>query len=50
MYTIHFFDEFVFDDVVLFEGTLDECLDFVAEDEDGELYITEPDGFTVYES
>ena len=46
MYTVCFFDEFACDDVAIFEGTLEQCITFV--DGDDELYIVEPDGFTVY--
>jgi hypothetical protein len=35
------------DDVMVFSGSLADCLAYV--DGDDELYITEPDGFTVYE-
>ena len=34
------------DDLMIFEGTLEECLAIVGEDS----YIVEPDGFTVYEA
>ena len=36
------------EDECIFEGTLSECLELIARDEEGELYIVEPDGFTVY--
>ena len=36
--------------VMVLEGTLEECLAYVEDDEyPEELYILEPDGFTVYE-
>ena len=57
MYTVCFFDESTMDDAVLFSGSvclrhelrrlpLAECLSYV--DGDAEMYIVEPDGFTVY--
>ena len=50
MYTVYMFDEVVVDDVIVFQGTLEECQEFVAEDAyPEELYIVEPDGFTVVE-
>lgn len=49
MFTVHAFDEFVFDDVVVFEGSLEECRDYVAGGEDEGLYIEAEDGFTVVE-
>lgn len=48
MYTVHCYDEFTADEMVVFEGSLAECLAVVADDEFDELYIVEPDGFTVY--
>ena len=52
MFTVQYFDEATFDDEIVFSGTLEECLAFVgtSEDEDfnDELFIVEPDGFTVY--
>jgi hypothetical protein len=41
------FDDACVDDVMVFSGSLADCLAYV--DGDDELYITEPDGFTVYE-
>ena len=46
MYTVCFFDESTMDDAVLFSGTLADCLAYA--EGDSELYIVEPDGFTVY--
>jgi len=49
MYSIWTLDGLWLDDVMVFEGTLEECLAYVEEDEyPEELYILEPDGFTVY--
>ena len=48
MYTVCFFDESTMNDAVLFSGSLAECLSYVGED--AEMYIVEPDGFTVYEA
>ena len=45
MYTVWAFDEMVFDDVVLFTGTLAQCKEFKGTDD--ELYVVAPDGFTV---
>jgi len=51
MYSVWTLDGLWLDDVMVFEGTLEECKAYVAEDEfDEELYILEPDGFTVYEA
>ena len=46
MFTVMGYDEAVMDEVEMFEGTLEECEAFV--DGDEELYIVEPDGFTVH--
>ena len=44
-------DDLCCDDVMVFEGTLEECEVYIAEDEfEEEFYILEPDGFTVYEA
>lgn len=55
MYSVKFYDDGLTDDVTVFEGTLAECLDYVHEAEADpdydcfeELFIVEPDGFTVY--
>lgn len=48
MFTVYTYDEMAMDDVVVFEGTLAECVAYV--DGDEELYIVEPDGFTVWEA
>lgn len=45
MYTVMWFDEATQDDMTVFTGTLDECTAYV--DGDDELFIVEPDGFTV---
>ena len=47
MYTVWNYDDATCDDKMIFEGTLTECIEYV--DDDIELYIVEPDGFTVYE-
>jgi len=60
MYTVQYFDEATQDDATLFTGTLEECQNYIqeayeeAEDEfeteaADELFIVEPDGFTVVE-
>ncbi len=50
MYSVFMYDEMTMDDVVVFEGTLIECKTYIAEDDyPEELYIVEPDGFTVVE-
>lgn len=50
MFTVWTHDDAVVDEVMVFEGTLEECRAYVADDEWGdELYIVEPDGFTVVE-
>ena len=46
MFTVWTYDEAVCDDVQVFEGTLEECVDYV--DGDEEFYIVEPDGYTVH--
>ena len=50
MYTVNFFDEATQDDAVVFTGTLAECEMYVElfDDDGEELYIVEPDGFTVH--
>lgn len=59
MYTVQYFDEATQDDEVLFTGTLAECQAYIqeayeeAEDDfetecADELFIVEPDGFTVH--
>ena len=51
MYSVWMTDDLCCDDVSVFAGTLDECLAYVADDDfPEELYILEPDGFTVYEA
>lgn len=47
MFAVCVFDEMVWDDMVVFEGTLEECRAVVAEDE--EFFIVAEDGFTVVE-
>ena len=50
MFTVMMHDDLVVDEVVVFEGTLAECQQYVADDEWGdELYIVAEDGFTVVE-
>ena len=49
MYSVWMADDMFCDDAMVFEGTLEECLTYTAEDELDEMYIVEPDGFTVYE-
>lgn len=47
MYTVWMFDDACCDEMMVFSGSLADCLAYV--DGDDEFYITEPDGFTVYE-
>jgi hypothetical protein len=49
MYTVWTFDDATCDDMMVFEGTLAQCIDYVGDDEDDEFYIVEHDGFTVVE-
>ena len=50
MFTVYTHDDLVVDEVVVFEGSLEECQQYVADDEWGdELYIVAEDGFTVVE-
>lgn len=49
MFAVYVFDEMVMDDVVVFEGSLEECRNYVAGDEDESLYIVAEDGFSVAE-
>lgn len=49
MYTVWMTDDAVCDDVMVFAGSLAECVEYIADDEFDEMYIVEPDGFTVYE-
>lgn len=49
MYTVWMFDDGLYDESLVFSGTLAECLDYVGDDEFEELFIVEPDGITVYE-
>lgn len=49
MYTVWTYDDATCDDMMVFEGTLTECLEYVEADEDEEFYIVEPDGFSVVE-
>lgn len=44
MFTVYTFDEFVLDDVKVFEGTLEECREYVGDSD--EFDIIAPDGFT----
>lgn len=46
MFAVYVFDEMVMDDVAVFEGSLEECNDYVAGDEDEGLYIVAEDGFS----
>lgn len=51
MFTVRYYDDGLMDEVVIFEGTLDECLAVLAEtadDNQEDTFIVEPDGFTVY--
>ena len=52
MYTVNAFDEFVFDTITVFKGTLEQCLKYVKDidNDEIELYdITAPDGYTTIE-
>lgn len=46
MYTVWVYDDACCDDVMVFEGSLTECLAYI--DDNAEFYIVEPDGFTVW--
>ena len=46
-YTVWTYDDATCDDMMVFEGTLTECVEYV--DGDEEFYIVEPNGFTVVE-
>ena len=50
MYTVNFYNEDTQDEVVVFTGTLADCEMYVElfKDDGEELYIVEPDGFTVH--
>lgn len=49
-YTVTAFDELCFDDVKVFTGTLNECIEYVKGDTDNTDYcIVAPDGFTAIE-
>lgn len=45
MYSVMYFDEACWDDLIVFVGSLDDCRTYV--DGDDELFIVAPDGFTV---
>jgi hypothetical protein len=49
MYTVYAYDDMVCDAVVVFEGSLEECREYVADDEFDEFEIVAPDGFTSVE-
>lgn len=50
MFTVMMHDDLVVDEMGVFEGTLEECRQYIADDEwDDELYIVAEDGFTVVE-
>lgn len=50
MFTVMTHDDMVVDEMVVFEGTLQECREYIADDECGdELYIVAEDGYTVVE-
>ncbi len=50
MYTVYAYDDMVCDYEVVFEGTLEECRDYVQGDDECDDYIiTAPDGFTTVE-
>lgn len=46
MYTVWTFDDACVDDVMVFSGSLTDCLAYV--DGDEEYYIMEPNGYVVY--
>ncbi len=50
MFTVRYFDGGVYDEMVAFTGSLAECEMYVElfRDDGEELYIVEPDGFTVH--
>ena len=45
MYTVQYFDDGIQDDMVVFMGSLADCI--VYKDDDNDFYIVAPDGFTV---
>ena len=47
MFTVYAHDDLVCDSVVVFEGTLEECIEYV--DGDEEFEVVAEDGFTVVE-
>ena len=49
MYIVYAYDDMVCDAVVVFEGSLEECREYVADDEFDEFEIVAPDGFTSVE-
>ena len=49
MYTVYAYDDMVCDAVAVFEGSLEECREYVADDEFDEFEIVAPDGFTSVE-
>ena len=50
MFTVMMHDDMIVDEMVVFEGNLEECRQYVADDEwSEELYIVAEDGFTVVE-
>lgn len=51
MYSVWTMDDATCDEMMIFQGTLEECIAVIEADEFGEdLYIVEPDGFTVWEA
>lgn len=49
IWTVQWINDDTMDDVVIYEGTLEQCKQYIAEDGGDDLFIVEPDGFTVYE-
>ena len=50
MYTVSAYDDMVCDEVVVFEGTLEKCREYVqGAEENDDFIITAPDGFTTVE-
>lgn len=46
MYTVWTYDDATCDGMMVFEGTLAECREYIKGSEDEEFYIVAPDGFT----
>lgn len=48
MFTVYMYDDGMMDDVMVMQGTLATCQQYVATDDtEDDLFIVAPDGFTV---